>query len=1053
MTWSGSVLPVLTILAGSWLSAQQPAPHSASSSNDEGFVVEQSRTLERFESDGTGRREVYFRIKTQSEAGVQQWGQVVLGYNAANERMDIPFVRVTKPSGAVIQTPSDAVQDISAPVQRIAPVYTDFREKHVTVQALRPGDTLEFSVVTTIHTALAPGQFWTEYAFNDEAVVLDEQFDLDVPASKKITLKCAPGYEATPKDEAGRRLYHWSHSHPVREDPETLKKKEKERAASDEPERAPIRLTTFANWGEVGNWFAGLEAASRVATPEVREKAQELTKDKKTDLEKLQALYDYVSKNFRYVSLSLGAGRYQPRPAADVLHDAYGDCKDKHTLLATLIDAAGLHASAVLINSGVKLDPEFPSPSQFDHVITRAVADGRPVWLDATPEVAPFGLILFPLRDKQALLIAGASSHLERTPAASPVPNAVTTAVEGAIDDEGTLTGDVRLTFRGDTEVQVRTIFRLTAEANWKSGVEEIAKRAGLDGKVSDVRVSDPQATKDPFSIAFHLVVPAYANWEAGQTQLAPPFAQNVLREVPDGGTITLGPAGTSAYTLKLRVPEGAVLRPPVAVSVARDYGEYHASYTAADHTFSMDRTSTVTKSELAQSRRDDYVAFLGVMRQDQRQRLSVESAHVAASSTAAPSTAEAKTLGQRGYDALSARDYEQAVALLKRAVELDAKDKYAWNNLGLAYAGLRDMPSAIQAYKKQIEVNPYDQFAYDYLGLAYVQQRDYTDAEAAYVKQLEINPLDRYASGYLGQMYNEEREYTKAAVALEKAVGVQPTNASYQVQLGKAYLNAQQHDKALAAFDKAAELSPSALVWNDVAYELALARVDLDRAQRYAESAVMTLVAMSRNVDVNHANAAALGTVEELASYWDTLGWVFYARGDLAKAERYVSASWALSAHAEVGDHLGQICEKRGRRGEAEAAFARALGVDRPDPSVREHLAALAGADAVDALVRQHRDDVVTARRIPIRDRGPAGKAADFFLALSAPDRVDSVHFISGDAGLRALVPALQRLRVNGMFPDDQPERLLRRITVSCATDGRCTATLIPPHDAKPER
>src|SRR6185312_11954515 len=155
------------------------------------------------------------------------------------------------PGGEVIQTPSDAVQDISAPVQRIAPVYTDFREKHVTVQALRPGDTLEFIVVTTIHTALAPGQFWTEYTFNDDAVVLDEQVDLDVPASKKITLKLARGYDATGREDGGRRLYHWSHSHPVREDPETLKKKQKERAASDEPERAPIRLTTFANWDEV----------------------------------------------------------------------------------------------------------------------------------------------------------------------------------------------------------------------------------------------------------------------------------------------------------------------------------------------------------------------------------------------------------------------------------------------------------------------------------------------------------------------------------------------------------------------------------------------------------------------------------------------------------------------------------------------------------------------------------------------------------------------------------------------------------------------------------
>jgi hypothetical protein len=106
------------------------------------------------------------------------------------------------------------------------------------------------------------------------------------------------------------------------------------------------------------------------ASPEVRAKAEELTKGLNSDLDKTEALYDFVAKNFRYVSLSLGVGRYQPHSASDVLHDQYGDCKDKHTLLASLLEAEGLHADSVLINSSRKLDPDVPSPSQFDHVIT-----------------------------------------------------------------------------------------------------------------------------------------------------------------------------------------------------------------------------------------------------------------------------------------------------------------------------------------------------------------------------------------------------------------------------------------------------------------------------------------------------------------------------------------------------------------------------------------------------------------------------------------------------------------------------------------------------------
>src|SRR5262249_57015622 len=121
---------------------------------------------------------------------------------------------------------------------------------------------------------------------------------------------------------------------------------------------------------EVGAWYASLEKDRRVPTPEIRTKVEGLTKGLSTDAEKIQALYDYVSTNFRYVSLSLGLGRYQPHAAGDVFHNQYGDCKDKNTLLAAMLEAEGIHSSSVLINSSRKIDPDVPSPMQFDHAIT-----------------------------------------------------------------------------------------------------------------------------------------------------------------------------------------------------------------------------------------------------------------------------------------------------------------------------------------------------------------------------------------------------------------------------------------------------------------------------------------------------------------------------------------------------------------------------------------------------------------------------------------------------------------------------------------------------------
>ena len=133
------------------------------------------------------------------------------------------------------------------------------------------------------------------------------------------------------------------------------------------------------------------------------------------------------------------------------------------------------------------------------------------------------------------------------------------------------------------------------------------------------------------------------------------------------------------------------------------------------------------------------------------------------------------------------------------------------------------------------------------------------------------------------------------------------PNSAWLHVQLGKAQLNLKHEPEAMAAFDKAIELSPTPTMWNDIGYELAQSGMQLDRALRYAESAVSSVTAASRNLDVARADGSAFGVVRSLAAYWDTLGWVYFARGDHSRALPYVEASWRLGQHAEVGDHLGR--------------------------------------------------------------------------------------------------------------------------------------------------
>ena len=1042
--------------------AAAPKTENKRDYSQESFVIEKMNSRYRFEADGTGRKETTARIRIQSEAGVQQWGQLQEGYNSANERVEIPYVRVLKEDGSVVKANDDAVQDLSAPIEREAPVYTDYRQKHITVPGLRPGEVLEYDMVTVIHTPLAAGQFWAEYEFDDSNINLDETLDVDVPAGRTLKLKCKPGMDPKITEENGRRVYHWASAHLEREDASKDKDKKKKKRRPDD-DRPDVQLTTFESWEQIGRWYANLEKDRRMPTPEVRNKADELTKGLNSDIEKTQALYDYVAKNFRYVSLSLGLGRYQPHAASDVLHDQYGDCKDKHTLLASLLEAKGLHASSVLINSSRKLDPDLPSPSQFDHVITMLPMGNQEVWMDTTSEVAPFRLLAYTLRKKQALVIPPANltnapaPHLQETPADTPMPDTEHSEITGKINDIGKLEAHVSYEFRGDEELLLRSVFRRVPQANWQRVAENI--NGGLGGDVTNLKVSDPAATTEPFTLSYDVSRLNFLDWSKKKTQIVLPLVQFSLPDVGDNDDtdadaepLRLGPKAEYNYKIKLDLPAKFTAHAPLAFSLKRDYAEYEAKYQVEGTVFSAGRKLVLHQDELPVARAADYESFRRAVGADLGQQLSIENA--SAGGFVPPADMKADELVESARAAAESGNLTVAEALLKRATEVDPKNKFAWNNLGLIYLQTRQEDQAVTCFQKQIEVNPYDEFAYNNLGRVYWQQRNYEEAVKAFNKQIENNPLDKFAHGNLGAMYAEWHKYELAVPELEKAASLNPDSAELQVSLGDAYLNLGQDEKALATFDHAVELNATPLVWNNIAYQLSLKKTHLDRAQQYAESAVSATAAALRNLSLDRLSQKDLPLVPSLIAYWDTLGWVQFGEGHLDKAEKYVGAAWSLGHHGEVGDHLGQIYEKRGEKDRAVRTYALSMNGLRPIPETRGRLSTLTGDAKVDATVAGYKDELERQRTVDLGKATLTGNA-DFFVLLNGGTgevaRADAVKFVSGDEKLKSYTDALRTADYHLTFPDDTPVKVLRRGTLTCSiASGSCKFIMTLPDDVR---
>jgi tetratricopeptide (TPR) repeat protein/transglutaminase-like putative cysteine protease len=1069
------------------VSAQQPSPLASGSAHEppkndqaaapdfsqEPFIIEKYLLSARFENDGTGERTLSSRIKVQSDAGVQQLGELIFGYNTASEKLVVHFVRVLKPDGSTVTAKPDAVKEMTAAVERDAPEYTDYQETHLTVPSLHPGDVIEYEISTRIITPLAPNQFWFEQNFLDRAVVLDERLDVNVPQGRALLIQSEEFSNVTGEEirkvrlapnstsqideqkspfstvsENGRTIYRWRHSNLVVPNDDDSSGKKPQAKIPD------VQLTTFKNWAEVAQWYSSLEKGRSDPSPEIRAKARELTKDRATDLEKTRAIYDYVSKNIRYVSLSFGLGRYQPHTAAEVFKNQYGDCKDKDVLLSALLQSAGIPSNPVLIPLLRPLDTSIPSPAQFDHLITAVPSGNDLIWMDSTAEVAPFRLLIPALRDKSALLIGqDGQAKIVETPADPPFLSTQHVEVEAQVSNLGKLTAKLRYFLRGDNEVALRLAFRRTPQNEWQQLGQTIATLDGIRGTVTRVKPSDPTDTEQPFELDLDYEQPSYFDWARKKSKVSVPLLSLGLPHPPQNSAdpIHLGSPLDITTSLKLTLPASFIAQPPVGVAVARDYAQFKSVYGFADHIFTAERILNFKTRELPASRAGDYDAFSRAVESDENQSFLVENNSTAAPEV--PATAKPEELIEAGAAALGSGNPREAIPLLERAVQLDPKSKQGYNDLGLAHLRLRQFDEAETAFRKQLDVNPFDEHAYNYLGLTLQQEQKFDEAASAYRKQLDINPLDPVTHAALGGLFLEQHKFTEAVPELDKAAVLAPESAGLQISLGQALLNTGQKEKALEAFQKGIDLSPSPATWNNVAYNLAGANLELDRAVQYAESAISSTDANLRNIQLAHLSADDLNQVTNIGVYWDTLGWVYFKMGDLDKGERYIRAGWLLNQYGDAGDHLAQLHEKRGQKQEAIRLYAEAIAAPHGDPESRARLTLLLGENSqIDALVAQAKTRLPRSRVFPAGKLLTERAEADFFVLLvpaTKSTKVEAVKFIAGSPDLRPFAENLKTIAFGQMFPDSAPAKLVRRGTLAC-TAGSCTFTLMLPENVR---
>lgn len=175
------------------------------------------------------------------------------------------------------------------------------------------------------------------------------------------------------------------------------------------------------------------------------------------------------------------------------------------------------------------------------------------------------------------------------------------------------------------------------------------------------------------------------------------------------------------------------------------------------------------------------------------------------------------------GNALLKLKQYEAAIAELKRSMKIDPTEPESYRMLGqaLAKTGQREeSKKALKQYKEKKELknklkialrvvrrNPTKADNWLRLGGLYMRQRDALKAIKAFEHGLGIEPTRTSIYGYVGMLHLQLRDYKQALNSFEKAAELNPKQPEYFNNIGVCQMFLRNYEKAVKAFEKSIEL------------------------------------------------------------------------------------------------------------------------------------------------------------------------------------------------------------------------------------------------------
>ena len=263
----------------------------------------------------------------------------------------------------------------------------------------------------------------------------------------------------------------------------------------------------FENVGDLYAWYRGIcknigNTPSTLAT-----QVNQLVANKKTDMEKISAIFYWVQDNIRYIAFENGIMGFKPDACQNVYKNLYGDCKGMANLLKQMLILAGFDARLTWIGTNdIPYDYATPCLAVDNHMICTVLLNGKKYFLDGTEDYIALGDYATRIQGRQVLIEDDKGYLLDNVPSFGIDRNQIQQNIEFTLTNN-LLRGTLKAEYIGETKTQILQTYDHIPKDKRIDALKGFIGSGNSNMSVKTVEISSTEEREKSFTVkaAFEL--------------------------------------------------------------------------------------------------------------------------------------------------------------------------------------------------------------------------------------------------------------------------------------------------------------------------------------------------------------------------------------------------------------------------------------------------------------------------------------------------------------------------------------------------------------------